>query len=81
MSSGLMAVWALSPIRSTVVMLHGPLSQVNVTKSAKGSGTLMTSLYKEYAQSWDTCVLVLTFFWLNQQRVACRQKGRMWAGF
>ncbi len=23
----------------------------------KGSGTLMTSLYKEYAQSWDTCVL------------------------
>ena len=30
-------------------------------KGLKGSGTLMTSLYKEYAQSWDTCVSLLTF--------------------
>ncbi len=27
----------------------------------KRSGTLMTSLYKENAQSWDTCISVLTF--------------------
>ncbi len=27
----------------------------------KESWTLMTSLYKENAQSWDTCISVLTF--------------------
>ncbi len=32
-----------------------------ITWPDKGSGTLMTSLYKENAQSWDTCISVLTF--------------------
>ena len=27
-------------------------------RTYKGSGTLMTSLYKENAQSWDTCISV-----------------------
>ena len=26
----------------------------------KGSGTLMTMLYKEMSKSWDTCIWVLT---------------------
>ena len=34
---------------------------MNSVKNDKKSGTLMASLYKEYAQSWDTCVSMLTF--------------------
>ncbi len=44
--------------------------QKNTKHVEKGSGTLMTSLYKEYAQRWDTCVSVLTFLILICSKMA-----------
>ena len=49
----------------------------------KGSGTLMTSLYKEYAESWDTCVSVLTFLILiliesTMSCVLIKKKNVVW---
>ena len=34
----------------------------------KGSGLLMTTLYKETDKSWALCVLVLTFLLLNTSK-------------
>ena len=46
-------------------LLSGPIPPT----SLKGSGTLMTSLYREYAQSWDTCVQALTSLILKRKNV------------
>ena len=32
-----------------------PFKEFNSNETKKGSGTLMTRLYKETSKSWDTC--------------------------
>ncbi len=48
-------------------------SMYSISFMLKGSGFLMTRLYKEKPKSWDTCNLVLTFQVLNCSKIAFLQ--------
>ncbi len=49
---------------SDILFLEPKLAKLGLVctlVSAKGFGTLMTSAYKDNAQGWETCTLVLTY--------------------
>ncbi len=44
-------------------------------KLNEGSGTFMTNIYKDNVQSWETCILVLTFQTLHSSKMQCKDVG------
>ncbi len=63
--------FALAPGLTFLVDVH--TTEVCHNLQTKGSGLLMTRLYKEKPKSWDTCNLVLTFQVLNCSKIAFLQ--------